>query len=104
MTGVITKGKPTAGHGEWLRSRGYQVMEATEAFIIQVSEFLPEVDLRGEGWEVAVRLLQMVEAKQAFTYRSQAILPSGKVVRGLALCHALERVGKGASALVMSLV
>lgn len=77
VAGTIKIGKHTAGHGAWLKARGYKVTEGDGKIVVEGSSFVDEIDLTGEDGGVAA-LKAVIEAKSLLTYSTKAKTAKGE--------------------------
>ena len=74
MKAIITKGTKTAGHGEWLRTRGYEVTETVTSFEIECSGFVEGVIDLSESAKALETLQGFIKERKLLTYKTQAIV------------------------------
>lgn len=99
MKAMINKGKPTAGHGERLRTLGYEVSEEADRFVVEVTELLTgTVTIPADAGEF---YKAMIAEKKAFAYSAKVIFPNGEDHTSIFLCGQLEKFQKGLSCIVM---
>ena len=100
MKAIITKGTKTAGHGEWLRTRGYEVTETMTHFEIECSGFVDGLVDLSDPVKALETLQGFIKERKLLTYKTKAIVlgrDGEKAVRSsILLCAALG----AASALV----
>ena len=100
MRATITKGVKTAGHGNWLRARGYEVTETVTSFEVECSGFVDELLDLSDSAKALETLQGFIKEKKLLTYKTKAIVlgrDGEKTTRSsILLCAALG----AASALV----
>jgi hypothetical protein len=75
---LITKGKNTLAHGQWLVNHGYTVEETVEHFVVECSELITA------PVTCTVEALQEIIAKKAMiNYSAKRTMPNGKVYFGV---------------------
>jgi hypothetical protein len=75
---LITKGKNTLAHGQWLVSHGYAVEETAEHFVVECSELITApVTITVEA------LREIIARKAMISYKAKRTMPDGKVYFGV---------------------
>ena len=96
-TGEYVEIEGTKNHAAHLQSIGYKVEVFDHAIMVEVAEFVAELDLREDPKKV---LAALVKAKKALTYKSRIHFAHGTFYN-IRACGQLDKIIPGLSCIVM---